>query len=347
MKDYFAFQWHILDECDQRCRHCYIFEDGKKLETMSFENMELIVENCLEMCDKTNRNPYFSITGGDPILHPDFWKLLELLDDKNLDYSVMGNPFHLDYEVCRNLKDLGCRQYQMSIDGLRKTHDLFRMPGSYDETLDKIKTLHDADLRVGIMTTVSKRNINQIPWIIDEAVRNKADVFSFARYCPTNGDLTNHISPGEYKQLLKRVWEKFIQYSNSKTLFSFKDHLWTLFLYENGLFTIPENLSDNVIYGGCNCANNHLTILPNADIYACRRMESRVGNALSERIFDVFNGARLNQYRRYEEFEKCRNCELLRFCRGCPAVSWGYTKNMYSADPQCWKNVKNKSFVQI
>ena len=25
MKQYFSFQWHITDECDQRCKHCYIF----------------------------------------------------------------------------------------------------------------------------------------------------------------------------------------------------------------------------------------------------------------------------------------------------------------------------------
>lgn len=27
MKPYFAFQWHITDECDQRCQHCYIFSE--------------------------------------------------------------------------------------------------------------------------------------------------------------------------------------------------------------------------------------------------------------------------------------------------------------------------------
>ncbi len=25
MSQYFSFQWHITDECDQRCKHCYIF----------------------------------------------------------------------------------------------------------------------------------------------------------------------------------------------------------------------------------------------------------------------------------------------------------------------------------
>ncbi len=30
MKQYFAFQWHITDECDQRCKHCYT---GKQART--------------------------------------------------------------------------------------------------------------------------------------------------------------------------------------------------------------------------------------------------------------------------------------------------------------------------
>ena len=32
MKEYFAFQWHITDECDQRCKHCYIFFEGQQQE---------------------------------------------------------------------------------------------------------------------------------------------------------------------------------------------------------------------------------------------------------------------------------------------------------------------------
>ena len=37
MKPYFSFQWHITDECDQRCKHCYIFSEDncKKLEAMT------------------------------------------------------------------------------------------------------------------------------------------------------------------------------------------------------------------------------------------------------------------------------------------------------------------------
>lgn len=338
MKNYFAFQWHILDDCDQRCKHCYIFSDENvKLKTMSFNDMVNVFENALDLCRKTDRLPYFSITGGDPILHPNFWDLLEILNDSKVDYSIMGNPFHLTSEVCTHLADLNCRQYQMSLDGLRKTHDWFRKPGSYDLTLKKIKTLRDAGVRASIMTTVSRRNMNQIPWIIDEVVRNNVDVFSFSRYCPSDGD-GEMINPFEYKKLLEDIWVKFNQYRDSHTLFTLKDHLWTLFLYEKGLFKIPKGLNSNVIYDGCNCASNHLTILPTGEVYACRRMESEVGNALKDDLFNVFT-KNMDDYRHFENFEKCGQCELLRFCRGCPAVSYSYTGNMYSPDPQCWKNI--------
>ena len=32
MADFFAFQWHILDDCDQRCKHCYIFSEENDKE---------------------------------------------------------------------------------------------------------------------------------------------------------------------------------------------------------------------------------------------------------------------------------------------------------------------------
>lgn len=37
-----------------------------------------------------------------------------------------------------------------------------------------------------IMTTVACTNMDEIPEIIDTAVAYKADVFAFARYCPTS-----------------------------------------------------------------------------------------------------------------------------------------------------------------
>jgi radical SAM/SPASM domain protein of ACGX system len=341
MEQYFAFQWHITDSCDQRCQHCYIFSEDNHipLKEMPYQDIQSILNNCTKMCRELNRIPYFYISGGDPILHKDFWNVLELLKSLNLAFSILGNPFHLNDDVCRKLKYYGCERYQLSIDGLRDTHDFIRKPGSFETTIEKIRCIRAAGIKSVIMTTVSNANIKEIPEIIDLVVKNHVDIFAFARYCPTSLDKSSHITPQEYKELLQVCWKKFKDYKDSGTTFNLKDHLWTLFLHEKGLFTIPEGLDKGTNYDGCNCGNCHLTILPDGDVYACRRFESRVGNVYADRLYDLFLGKQMDQYRQYANFEKCSKCELMRFCRGCPAVTYGYTHNFYGADPQCWKEV--------
>lgn len=339
MKDVFAFQIHITEECDQRCTHCYIFAENNNIEIrrMDFDQMMTVMNNCLEMCSKLDRDPYFYITGGDPILHKDFWKFLEVLSENCIRFSIMGNPFHLNEDVCRSLSDLGCEKYQLSIDGMRDTHDTIRKKGSFDATLEKIKDIRSAGMDCAIMTTVSGLNADEMPDIIDTVVAHHADIFSFSRYCPTGNEKTVGLTPEEYRKVLDSCWKRFEAHKDSETWFNLKDHLWKLYLFEEGMFSIPDGLEEDVIYDGCNCGNNHLTILPDGNVYACRRMESPVGNALEESLYDIFTGDRMNCYRRYDDFKKCSKCELLRFCRGCPAVAYGGTGDFYSADPQCWK----------
>ena len=168
-----------------------------------------------------------------------------------------------------------------------------------------------------------------------------ANVFAFARYCPTSGEKDTGIVPLRYRQLLADCDKKFKEYeaAGCTTYFNKKDHLWTLYEYETGAFTLDGVYEDGMIYGGCNCGNCHLTILPTGDVYACRRVQnSRVGNVFEDRLADVWV-CQMEQYRDYARFAKCSKCELLAFCRGCPAVASGKSGDFYAADPQCWKEV--------
>ena len=341
-KEYFAFQWHITDECDQRCKHCYIYAEnaGYKPLAMPFGQMEAVLRNCLGFCGRFGRLPYFYITGGDPLLHSDFWRLASLLKERGIPFAILGNPFHLTDDACARLKAAGCAKYQLSIDGMRETHDWFRKPGSFDCTIEKIALLKKAGIRAVIMTTVSDANIDEVPAIIDAVVAAGADVFAFARYCPTSDEKTCGIEPLRYRALLDTCHKKFEEYeaAGCPTYFNKKDHLWTLYEFEESLFKIPSAAQAGMIYGGCNCGNCHLTILPNGDVYACRRVQnSRVGNALVDSLAGLWLG-KMEEFRDYARFEKCSKCELLAWCRGCPAVAAGKQGSFYAADPQCWKN---------
>ena len=313
---------------------------------MPWKQMETTFYNCLDFCQIYGRTPYFYITGGDPILHPDFWRLLDLLHKHEIGFTILGNPFHLDDHVCRELKWFGCEKYQMSLDGLKETHDWFRKPGSYDCTLEKISCINKAGIRSVIMTTVSKTNIVEVPGIIDAAVQAGAKVFSFSRYVPSGGDLDATMTAEEYRKLLSVCDRKFKEYEEEgcDTYFNRKDHLWTLFRYESGEFRIPESAVDGMIYGGCNCGNCHLTILPSGDIYACRRVDgSKVGNVNEDRIADVWV-TDMERYREYDKFSKCSRCRLLAWCRGCPAVAKGTNGSFYAEDPQCWADENGSLF---
>lgn len=345
--NYFAFQWQLLDDCDQRCRHCYIFHgnNGVPLTRMGSEQIDKTLENCLDFCRTFQRLPEFYITGGDPILHRDFWRLLEKLHELDIPFTIMGNPFHLSDEVCQRMRGLGCKKYQMSLDGLQETHDWFRKPGSFDITLEKVACINKSGMHSVIMSTVSSKNIDEIPELIDICAEHDADIFAFSRYCPGAEDKTNGITPEQYREFLLKCDEKFEYYNNlcysgkGRLWCNKKDHLWTLLDWELGRFKIPENAKENMIYGGCNCGNCHLTILPTGDVYACRRLSSKVGNVFKDRLADIWLKP-MEDYRQYDKFEKCSKCELLRFCRGCPAVAHGTYGSFYAEDPQCWHEVQ-------
>ena len=315
---------------------------------MPWERIRLVFDRCVRFCETFDRRPYFYVTGGDPILHPDFWRLLSLFHEKKIPFTILGNPFHLNDQVCRALKAFGCEKYQLSLDGLQETHDWFRMPGSYNCTLEKINVINRAGIRSVIMTTVSMLNQAEVPGIIDAAVNAGANIFAFARYVPCGGGLEANMTSEDYRELLAVCDRNFKEYeaNGTDTYFNKKDHLWTLYDYENGTFEIPETINDAMIYAGCNCGNCHITILPDGDIYACRRVaDSKVGNIFNDDLSDVWVNA-MEEYRAYEKFEKCSFCRLKAWCRGCPAVAKGVNGDFYSSDPQCWASEENGLLIK-
>lgn len=339
-KKIFSMQWHFTDGCDQACQHCYIYQNAGYLKEskkeLSLEEAKSVVDNFVSFCEQMECEPRLSITGGDPLLYKYFWEVLSYISSKGIIFSILGNPFHLNKKVCDKLKEMGCVSYQMSLDGLEKTHDGIRKNGSFKATLEKIPLLKESGIKANIMTTVSKLNYLEIPELVRIVVENKVDTYAFARYCPTPDDNLedSFLSPHEYRSFLQKVWDVYEELVDKGTSFSLKDHLWTLFLYEKGLIKINRS---SAIVDGCNCGFRHITLLPNGTVYACRRFTSPVGNVLRESIYDIFLGEKMEEYRSIDKFSDCSNCELLNYCRGCHAVAFGTSGNFFTKDPQCWK----------
>ena len=339
--NYFSLQWHITDQCDQRCKHCYIY-NGKDIEcrqqNLDLNTLILILNDFVAFCEQMNLLPYVHITGGDPLLYENIWEFLTRISEKNIRFSILGNPFHLNENTISKLEDLNCFAYQMSLDGLEKTHDSIRKSGSFKSTLDALKLFENSKIKSAIMSTVSKTNIEELPYLLDTVVSAKTNIFGFSRYCPSEDDINLMVSPEEYRTLLDKMWHKFSEYKNESTQFILKDHLWKLYLYENNLLKLSDiHNPDNLILDGCHCGITHMTVLSDGTVYACRRSHTPIGKVPNESFYNIFFSSAMDEYRNFDNFIKCKNCELFSICRGCPSVSKCVTGDFYSPDPQCWK----------
>jgi radical SAM/SPASM domain protein of ACGX system len=331
----FGIQWHLTDTCDQRCKHCYVWQDKKsqRKEALDLKKCQVIIDNVANFGIKRKLEMNFALTGGDPLLFPFFWEVAIMINEKGWEWTILGNPFHLNLDVALNLKELGCTRYQMSIDGIRKTHDSIRKKGSFDSTLEKIKILKEVGIIPLVMTTVFKENIDEIPEVTRICVDNGVELLAFARY---GGNSPNGIAPMRYKKFLEEMYQLYLSLKGKGCNFSYKDHLWKLFFFENGMAVIDKKNEE--IVDGCHCGFGHLSILPNGDVYACRRFDSLVGNALENSIDNIFLSDKMEEYRNVDEME-CGSCELKLYCRGCPAVSHGEYGDWKRKDPQCWKEL--------
>ena len=338
-----AYQWHITDNCDQRCKHCYLFGEDARLKcvTTPWDMLMRTLDECTLDAARRHAWPMLAVTGGDPILHPQFWELAEEIHRRGIHWIMMGNPFHLSPEVCVRLRQLGVERYQMSLDGLEPFHDDMRKPGSYRATLEAIRWLNDAGIQSQLMATASRKNLDDIIACMDIAVEYQAGSFAFARYCATSPEkVEDYPSPEEYHQFLKRYYEKRRAYQEQgcKTRFALKEHLFTLLRWELGEFTVPafSKAHPDLVCDGCHLRRGGC-ILANGNVMACRRMESVVGNVWRESLCDLQTCEEMERYASVKNIQKCKDCELLNWCRGCRAVGFNATGDVNAADPCCWK----------
>ena len=341
-KPFFSVQWHITALCDQRCKHCYLFNspDAEKeiigSKTIDFAVLTAIADNIKFSCERLDVIPRIFMTGGDPILSPYFWDLSEYLKSIGIRFGIMGNPFHITDEVASRLHSLGVLDYQLSLDGLETMHDSFRKRGSFRATLTAADILKRNGIEVGIMSTISKINATDIPSLTRLAVDRGVASCTFARYCPNSSDdFDLMFQPLEYRAFLEGMWEVYDALHDKGTRFPLKDHLWYLLLMEKRLFS-PES-TNGVVVAGCGMGVSHLTVLADGSVYACRRFPSPIGKVPGQSFDELFLGETMKRYRVPENYSRCCQCELFTYCRGCSAVSHCMTGSWKSADPQCWK----------
>ena len=104
MVEKFIMQWHLSENCNLRCLHCY--QENHKPIQLNFEELVGIYEQYKELLKKLQMNGHINITGGEPFCNPHFFKVLELIkkDSDYISFSILTNGTLITEEVAKRKK---------------------------------------------------------------------------------------------------------------------------------------------------------------------------------------------------------------------------------------------------
>jgi radical SAM protein with 4Fe4S-binding SPASM domain len=146
---YLEFQ--ITDRCNLRCRHCYI-GDGLH-QDLSVEKIYKVLKEFEEI-----QGLRLLLSGGEPLLHPHFWKINEILREYPFRSVLLSNGTLITEEVAKKLR---VHEVQVSLDGMKEGHESIRGEGTFEKALQAIDHLQNVNIRVSIATMIHRRNFKE------------------------------------------------------------------------------------------------------------------------------------------------------------------------------------------
>lgn len=153
----------LTNTCNLYCVHCYVGA-GKKLEK------ELSGDAWISIIKEAKDLGVFSIniSGGEPLLHPDFWKIVKFLASGNkLNSNLNTNGTILKKEHLKILSS-AFSSIQISIDGDNQyRHDKFRgTKGCFNKSIMAIRMLVDYGIKTNIAFSLSPQNFSSLDGVI-------------------------------------------------------------------------------------------------------------------------------------------------------------------------------------
>jgi radical SAM protein with 4Fe4S-binding SPASM domain len=341
----FYFQWHITDRCNLRCSHCYQVNYSDATE-LSLDQLKKIADGIFATLSKWNKKGDISITGGEPFFRKDWFEFAKYLNDSpdvsNIDFLTNGtliNSAHI--ESIKRLKKI--KYIQISLDGATSViHDQIRGKGSFEKAIAGIRNLIKNRIEVRVMFTLQKSNISDVPEVFELALRENISGLTFERMIPIGESKNSErmlLSTQEIKDIYQYISQRSdYEYDNGNGLRILKYRpLWVLIdpcRKNDG--TIPHKELGSL----CSIGLDGITILPNADVLACRRLPIPIGNLASKTLEEIWmTSALLWEIADKRNLNgKCSSCEYISKCSGCRAMAYAVSGDYLSEDPNCWKN---------
>ena len=150
----------LTGRCNYNCIHCFNAIDNAPLQSeFSFDEAKDLIEQARQ-CGVTA----FMLTGGEPMVHRNFYDIVSLIYQKGMYVSrINTNASLIDAKALDSLDKIGCRPLmKISFDGIGY-HDMMRgVRGAEERTLTAIKLCIERGFRVMVQTNVNSLNLSSM-----------------------------------------------------------------------------------------------------------------------------------------------------------------------------------------
>ncbi|MCJ7545040.1 MAG: radical SAM protein [Phycisphaerae bacterium] len=331
----------VTRRCVLTCRHCRAAaaQDAAEDELTGQEWTRLL-ENLAGFA-----RPTVILTGGEPLLRDDVTDIAARASGLGLRVVLATCGALLDHAAAARLSQAGVAAISVSLDGATAaSHDAFRgQAGTFTAALQGIESARQAGLPFQINTTVTRRNVAELPAILDLAAKLGAKTFNPFLLVPTGRGrqlASEALSAEEYEQTLNWLAEQQAR-GEVPIRVTCAPHFQRILQQRGqaaGLATASPRGAGPATKG-CLGGRSFAFVSHRGTVQACGFLEVAAGD-LREADYDfatiwrtspVF--AALRDRTRYGG--RCGVCEFHTLCGGCRARAWAASGDYLAEEPLC------------
>ncbi|MDO8473123.1 MAG: radical SAM protein [Dehalococcoidia bacterium] len=326
--------WEVTNACNLRCRQCFLPDAGRPMpDELTLEEGYRLLDNLAEAGVKS-----LLFSGGEPLSRPDLEELATYASGR-MKVWLQTNGWLLE-EKAESLKKLGFEQVQVSLDGaVAETHDWFRGKGSFDRAVRGIRRCVELGFpSVGIAATISRRNIDEVPRMVDQALDMGVRAFETLSFMPSGrgATMSDMVLSTEQRSGLYRFLAEKQQQLESRMVVGSEEPF--MYIKSKKLLDACAHPTSKAVGIGCGAGLLGCAVKPNGKVFPCVGVPVEIGDLRIERLKDVWrDSAVLKKLRNRREVKgKCGRCEYKFVCSGCRGAAYVATGDIMGGDPTCW-----------
>src|SRR5262245_14409732 len=180
----------LTNICNLHCSYCLRDEDALYHTPANFFSPDLL-KNILAQAREVMAITAVVFTGGEPTLHPQFARILDVSAANKLNVSFVTNGWHFDRVWASVLayRD-SITSVAFSLDGVTaESHDAWRGTGSFERVVRAFSRCFVANIPFAVKVAIRRDTIQQFEQIALFAARLGASSLNFAHIMPTSSDV--------------------------------------------------------------------------------------------------------------------------------------------------------------